>query len=210
MNLKESLSKYLEDLSSSSPTPGGGNVSALCGVLSSSLGMMVCSLTIGKKKYLHFEKEAILLKEKLENARHDFLYLAEKDNEAFDKVMDAFKLPKETEEDKEARKEAIERATFDAAIVPADVIKKCREIIPLLGEIAENGNQNSLSDAGVAFSLISTAAQGAFMNVLINCASLSNQVTANEFLVKTEIIYNEIREEAGAAVDKIMKKMRSN
>jgi len=188
MKLNESLNKYLDDLSSSSPTPGGGNVSALCGVLASSLGMMVCGLTIGKKKYLHFEKEAVLLKEKLDNARQEFLNLAEKDNEAFDKV--------------------IEKATFDAAVVPADVIKKCKEIIEFLNDVAEKGNQNSLSDAGVALSLVSTAAQGAFMNVLINCASLSNQVAANEFLVKTEIIYNEVREETGAAVEKIIRKMR--
>ncbi len=208
MNLNDSLKKYLDDLSSSSPTPGGGNVSALCGVLASSLGSMVCNLTIGKKKYLHFEKEAMQLKEKLGTAKEDFLMLAEKDNQAFDKVMAAFKLPKETDDDKTARKEAIESATLDAAVVPAEVIKKCKEIIPLLNTIAENGNQNSLSDAGVAVSLISTAAQGAFMNVLINCASLSNQVAANEFLVKTEIIYNEVKDEAGASVNAIIKKMR--
>ena len=208
MNLNESLNKYLDDLSSSSPTPGGGNVSALCGVLATSLGIMVCNLTIGKKRYLHFELQASELKEKLGAAKEEFIALANKDNAAFDKVMNAFKLSKETDDEKAIRINAIEKATFEAAAVPAEVINKCRALLPLLKAIAENGNQNSLSDAGVAISLASTAAQGAFMNVVINCSSLSNQVAANEFLVKAEIIYNEVKNEAGAFVDTIIKKMR--
>ncbi len=98
MDLSISLQDYLNSLSSSSPTPGGGNVSALCGVLAASLGQMVCALTIGKKKYHDFEEEAKKIHGELLVFQHDLLELAKKDNEAFDKVMDAFKLPKETEE----------------------------------------------------------------------------------------------------------------
>jgi formiminotetrahydrofolate cyclodeaminase len=209
MDTKKSLQSYFEDLSSSSPTPGGGNVSALCGVLASALGEMVCNLTIGKKKYLEFEDEARIYLKKFESLKKDFITLAGKDNLAFEKVMEAFKLPKETEEQKEARKFAIDAATMDAAIIPSEVIIKCKELIPLLERIAEKGNQNSLSDAGTALTLASAAAEGAYLNVVINCFGLLNQITASEFLQKSEIIYREIKERSESIISHIIERMRN-
>lgn len=196
MNLQSSLEQYLTDLASASPTPGGGNVSALCGVLSASLGQMVCSLTIGKKKYLDVEEELKKIKEKLKDLSGDFLSLAEKDNKAFDKVMQSFKLPKETDQQKSERAAAIDAATMEAAIVPAEVIIKCDQMLSLLQTVAEKGNKNSLSDAGVAISLVSAAAEGAFLNVAINCSGLSNRQSANEFMIKSELLYSRIKEKA--------------
>ena len=207
MELKKSLQNYIDELSSNSPTPGGGNVAALCGVLASSLGEMVCNLTIGKKKYLDFESEVKELKNKFETFKKDFLTLAERDNEAFDRVMDAFKLPKETEAEKAFRSSAIDHATIEAAYVPEEVIIKCKEIIPLLKTIAEKGNQNSVSDAGVAISLVSAAAEGAFLNVAINCSGLSNRETANKLLTKSEMIYHEIKENSARLTSQIIKRM---
>lgn len=192
MNLSNTLEQYLNDLSSNSPTPGGGNVAALCGALSSSLGAMVCGLTIGKKKYLEVEAEMIQLKDKLTGFRNKFVELGNNDNKAFDQVMLAFKLPKETESEKEERSKKIEEATLGAAEVPAEVMRACRELIPLIKTIIEKGNRNSLSDAGVAAILIETAAKGAFLNVLINCASLNNQTIANEIKKRAEIQIEEI------------------
>lgn len=209
MKTQKSLKNYLDELSSNSPTPGGGNVSALCGVLASSLGVMVCNLTIGKKKYLEFEQEAKDLILILEAFKNDFLTLADKDNLSFDKVMEAFKLPKESDEQKVLRKEAIDKATMEAAIVPADVINKCKDLLPMLELIAEKGNQNSLSDAGVAISLTSTAAEGAFLNVAINCSGLSNQTEAAEFLKNAESIYEDIKKKKNQIISKIILKMKS-
>ncbi|MDR3628541.1 MAG: cyclodeaminase/cyclohydrolase family protein [Ignavibacteriaceae bacterium] len=209
MKTQKSLKNYLDELSSNSPTPGGGNVSALCGVLASSLGVMVCNLTIGKKKYLEFEQEAKDLILILEAFKNDFLTLADKDNLSFDKVMEAFKLPKESDEQKTLRKEAIDKATMEAAIVPADVINKCKDLLPMLELIAEKGNQNSLSDAGVAISLTSTAAEGAFLNVAINCSGLSNQTEAAEFLKNAESIYEDIKKKKNQIISKIILKMKS-
>lgn len=207
MDLHKSLQNYFDELSSSSPTPGGGNVAALCGVLASSLGEMVCNLTVGKKKYLDFEHEAKELMTKFDSFKKGFLTLAERDNEAFDRVMDAFKLPKETEAQKAFRSSAIEHATLEAALVPEEVIIKCKELLPHLEKIAEKGNQNSLSDAGVAISLVATAAEGAFLNVAINCSGLSNQVTAQEFLKKSEFIYNEIKDKSARLISQLIKRM---
>ncbi len=210
MDTKKTLQKYLEELSSNSPTPGGGNVAALCGVLSASLGVMVCNLTIGKKKYLDVENEMKDLKEKLNAYAEKFILLGKNDNEAFDRVMDAFKLPKETDEQKMMRSEAIEKATFEAAYVPAEVIKNCREVIPLLETISQKGNQNSLSDAGVAIAVISAASQGAFLNVLINYASLTDKQKAAELLSNADMVNNEVKDESLFLLGEITQKLKGN
>jgi len=205
--LTKTLSVYIDELSSNSPTPGGGNVSALCGVLSASLGAMVCNLTIGKKKYADVEEEMKSIKEKLEGYKSKFLDLAEKDNEAFDKVMEAFKLPKETDEEKSAREKKIEEATIEAAAVPSDVIKLCADVIPMIDTISRKGNKNSASDAGVAALLISTAAQGAFLNVAINCSSLKNQTIAAELMKKAEIYTDEVKKQSSYIIVQLNKEL---
>ena len=209
MDLTKSLNSYLEELSSNSPTPGGGNVSALSGSLACNLGIMVCNLTIGKKKYMEVEDEIKEVKTKLENLNDTFLDLAAKDNLAFDKVMEAFKLPKESEEQKKLRSEKIEEATLEAAVVPSEVISTARKALPYIQRVAEKGNQNSVSDAGVALSLLSTAAEGAFLNVVINCTSLSNKTVGREFMKKSEIIYEEVKNMSGSLITIIKSKLNN-
>jgi len=193
MNESKTISEYLTELSSSAPVPGGGNVAAFCGALASSLGIMVCNLTIGKKKYADVENEMISIKEKLEIYKKKFLELAEQDNQAFNNVMEAMKLPKENEEQIEIRSKKIEDATLHATEIPSEVIKNCSSILPLLKIIIDKGNKNSISDAGVAISLIKSAAQSAYMNVLINCKSLSNQTIASEIQKSIQVIFNEVQ-----------------
>lgn len=207
MNLSKTMQEYFNELSSNSPTPGGGNVAALCGALSASLGAMVCNLTIGKKKYADVENEMIGLKNKLENFQKQFFELAKKDNEAFDNVMAAFKLPKETDEEKSIRTNAIEQATLGAAEVPSEVIKNCYELLPIIKTVAEKGNKNSLSDAGVAASLIKTSSFGAYLNVLINCASLNNQTIADEIRKRMTILNDDINRQASFILDSITKSL---
>ena len=192
MELSKSLNEYLTELSSNSPTPGGGNVAALCGTLSASLGTMVCNLTIGKKKYAEVESEMSTIKTELEKYRTIFSELGQKDNAAFNKVMEVFKLPKETDGDKEIRSKKIEEATIGAAEIPLEVLKNCIEMLPLLKTVGEKGNKNSLSDAGVAVAVIQAAAKGAYLNVMINCSTLQNQTIANEIRKSTDIIIDEI------------------
>jgi formiminotetrahydrofolate cyclodeaminase len=207
MDTSLSINHYLEELSSNSPTPGGGNVSAFCGTLASSLGIMVCNLTIGKKKYLESEEELKVLKKKLEKVQDDFLILAEDDNKAFEKVMEALKLPKETDAQITKRSKKIEEATIGAGVVPYRVIYLCKNIIPMLMVIAEKGNQNSLSDAGVAISLISSAAQGAFLNVLINCSSYKDNFGAKDILSRSKSDFIEVTEACRKGLEIIEKKL---
>jgi methenyltetrahydrofolate cyclohydrolase len=204
MNLSKSMQEYFNELSSNFPTPGGGNVAALCGALSSSLGIMVCNLTIGKKKYADVENEMINTKRKLEEYQHLFFELAEKDNQAFDKVMQAFRLPKETDSEKDIRNKNIEGATLVAAEIPSNVINACAELLPLLRIIIHKGNRNSLSDAGVAALLVNTASKAAYLNVLINCGSLSNQKFANELKKRVDIQIQEISHSCELLIDQVV------
>ncbi len=208
MNLEKSLKNYFEELASNSPTPGGGNVSALCGALSASLGAMVCGLTIGKKKYAEVEAEMIDLKGKLESAQGEFFVLGQKDNSAFDLVMDAFKLPKETEDEKAARNKKIEEATIGAGKVPASVIAKCAEILPYIKTVVEKGNKNSLSDAGVAAKLIASAAYGAYLNVLINCSSYKGNAEAAQLLESSEDLLNKINRDTNEINESVVKELK--
>ena len=209
MDYTITLNDYLESISSKAPTPGGGNVSAFSGVLAASLSIMVCNLTIGKKKYVDVESEMMEIKKDLENLKSRFSELADEDNKAFDKVMEAFKLPKETDEEKLERAAKIDEATLGAAEVPSEVVNVCKQILPNIKTIVIKGNQNSLSDAGVAASLVNTAAEGAFLNVLINCTSLSNRTLGNEFLKRTEIIYEEVKKSCAEIIELVNNKLRS-
>lgn len=210
MDTSKTLQNYLDELSSNSPTPGGGNVAALCGALSSSLATMVCNLTIGKKKYAEVESEMISLKEKLEIYQKKFIELGKKDNLAFDKVMNAFKLPKDTDEQKENRNKEIENATIGAAEIPSEVMQTAKELLPLLKIIIEKGNRNSLSDVGVAAALVETASKGAYLNVIINCASLNNQIIAQEMKKRADIVLQETCNESESLVQKVISSISSN
>ena len=209
MDYSMTLNDYLESLSSKAPTPGGGNVSAFCGVLAASLTIMVCNLTIGRKKYADVESEMIEIKNDLENLKNRFSELADEDNKAFEKVMETFKLPKETDEEKLEKAAKIDEATLGAAEVPSEVVNVCKQILPKIRTIVIKGNQNSLSDTGVAASLVNTAAEGAFLNVLINCTALSNQTLGNEFLKRTEIIYEEVKNSYIEIIELVNNKLRS-
>ncbi len=189
-----SFTGYIEQLSSNSPTPGGGNVSATCGILASSLGEMVCNLTIGKKKYLEVEAEITKLKEILSSKKDIFEKLAEEDNLAFDKVMEAFKLPKATDEEKEFRINQIEIATLKAMAVPLSVMRNCYDLLEPLKIISSKGNKNSVSDTGVAVLLAQSGAKGAYLNVLINGSSLKHLNSSIEMIKEADLLISQIDE----------------
>jgi formiminotetrahydrofolate cyclodeaminase len=162
------LNGFLAGLASDSPTPGGGSVAALAGALGAALNSMVANLTIGKKKYVDVEADMKDALEKAEALRLELTQLIDEDANAFDKVMTAMKLPKETDEEKAARKAAMQASLIDAATVPLAVMEKCVDVIRLSKVVAEKGNKNAVSDAGVAALMGRAGAHAARLNVLIN------------------------------------------
>ena len=167
-----SLASFLDELASSSPAPGGGSVAALAGAIGSALTSMVCNLTIGKKKYQDVELEMKNVHLKSEGLRRIFSKLVEQDTEAFNKVMEAYGLPKDSEDQKALRSAAIQEATKEAALVPLEVMKHVVDAMTLTKIVAEKGNANSVSDAGVSALMFHAACESAALNVQINLASI--------------------------------------
>ncbi len=174
MLTEKTVNEFLNELASNSPAPGGGSVAALAGALGSALTAMVCNLTIGKKKYIDVEEEIKNVLEKIEPIRKLFTELIDKDTQAFNKVMEAYSLPKESDAQKAIRSAAIQSATKEAALVPLEVMKHCIDALALTKVVAEKGNTNSISDAGVAALMLQAATQGAALNVKINLASIND------------------------------------
>lgn len=175
MTRDQIIEEYLEDLSSKSPVPGGGGASALAGALGASLGMMVASLTIGKKTYRDVEEEVIDEKEHLHSMQQVFLRLADKDEEVFLPLSRAYGMPRSTEQEKATRAAFMEQALYDAVLVPLSVMETALGAFETLKALSLVGSKLAISDAGVAASYLLTALNGASMNVLINVKSMKNE-----------------------------------
>jgi len=171
MNVREFCNETLSD----SPAPGGGSVAALMGALGASLGGMVANLSAGKRgwddKLEYFSNWAV----KAQNLKDELLALVDEDTNAFNKVMDAFALPKNSPEEKAACEEAIQEATKHAAEVPLKVMKTAAKSYELLSEMASNGNPASVSDVGVGALATRACIGGAAMNVRINLGQLKDK-----------------------------------
>lgn len=174
MLTNRTVSQFLDELASSSPAPGGGSVAALAGALGAALTAMVCQLTIGKKKYTEVQEEMRRILSQAEDLRGQFTSLVDRDTEAFNKVMEAFGLPKDTEPQKVLRAAAIKEATKEATLVPLEVMKHCIDAHALAQAVADKGNSNSVSDAGVSALMIHAACEGAALNVKINLNGLDD------------------------------------
>jgi formiminotetrahydrofolate cyclodeaminase len=170
----KSVAKFLDELASNSPAPGGGSVAALAGALGAALTSMVCNLTVGKKKYAGVEAEMQSVLRQAEELRAVFSSVIDKDTEAFNKVMEAYGLPKDTDEQQALRTAAIQAATKEAALVPLGVMKHAIDSLALAKTVAERGNTNSVSDAGVSALLLNAACEGAALNVEINLSGISD------------------------------------
>lgn len=174
------LTEFADELSSDSPAPGGGSVAALCGSLSAALSSMVASLTWSKKGMESTRPEMKEIGEAGQRLKDWFMDAVDRDTEAFNDVIAARRLPRKSEEDRRARERAIELANQSATRVPLAVLEKAVEALDLADRVAERGNPNSVSDAGVAGACALAAAEGAALNVRINLPSLTDEKAAAE------------------------------
>ncbi len=168
------VSEFLHETASKSPAPGGGSAAAFAAALGSALLSMACRLTIGKKKYSGVQSEIEFVLKKSESLLEQCTAAIDEDTRAFNAVMDAFALPKETEELKILRTAAVQEAMKYAALVPLKLMELCSEGIGLSGILLEKGNQNSLSDIGVAALMFKAACEGAALNVAVNLSTLDD------------------------------------
>ena len=171
----KSLEAFVNELSSSSPTPGGGSVAALSGALGAALVSMVCSLTIGKKKYAEVQEDVAELRRQSERLRTQLIGLIEADGQVFTQVSQAMKMPRNTDEEKEKRAAKLEEALKAATNVPMEVAETCVAVMNLCRPAAEKGNVNAVSDAGVAILMAEAGLRSASLNVLINLGWITDQ-----------------------------------
>ncbi len=201
MNLRQFCNETLSD----SPAPGGGSVAALMGALGVSLGGMVANLSAGKRgwddKLDYFSDWAV----KAQQLKDELLVLVDEDTAAFNKVMDAFALPKDSAEEKETRAAAIQLATKGAAEIPLKVMETASKSYQLLSEMAENGNPASVSDVGVGLLAVRACVEGAAMNVRINLAGLKDEKSKSALLKKLQ----RIRAESEAQFRRIIQVVES-
>lgn len=169
-----SVKDFLAKTAGSDPVPGGGSIAALNAAIASALTEMVANLTIGKKKYE--DKEGLMRKivAITENYRASFMKDIDADSEAYNNVFAAFKLPKETDEEKIERNNQIQEATKIAAEIPMEVARKAVDIMDVIVQVADQGNQNAITDACVAIMTARTAAISAILNVKINLSSIKD------------------------------------
>ena len=186
--VKMDLTSFANETASESPAPGGGSISAYCGALGVALGTMVANLSSHKAgwddRWEEFSEWAVngqQLKDKL-------LFLVDEDTNAFNKIMDAFSLPKSTDEEKNVRTKAIQTATKYAIEIPFEVMKTAYASLELIKQMAVEGNPNSVSDAGVGALCIRTAVMGAYLNVKINAGGLKDKDFVDNILAAAELI----------------------
>ena len=180
MLIDKKISNFLDELASNSPTPGGGSVAALAGALGVALISMVGNLTVGKKKYEDVEEDIKKMISSSEKLRYELSQLIEEDVKVFNNFMATYKMPKETEDEKKIRAEMIQESLIKAAKVPLRVAYKCLDILSLSKEVAEKGNINVVSDAGVAVLMAEAALESAILNVKINLKMIKDEKTKEE------------------------------
>jgi len=182
----KTVAGFADELSRDSPAPGGGSVAALAGALGAALAAMVANLTHRKKGYEAQWDAMDRVAARGQDLKAKLLHAVDEDTAAFTRLMDAFALPKETPEEKKKRGKAIREATRGATLVPLAVLETAADVIALADEVVRDGNQNSLSDGGVAALMGRTCAQGAYYNVLINLKGISDEVFVSEHRARAD------------------------
>ena len=184
------IQTFLDELASKSSTPGGGSAAAIMGAMGAALVSMVCNLTIGKQNYLDVEDDMKDVLRRAEELRERLTDMVRADVEVFDQVMAAYGLPKETDLQKTARSEAIQAALRAATEVPLKCARACAEAIALSHRVAEKGNRNVISDAGVAVLAAYAALRSAALNVYINAGAIKDTSFVEERLAELGQITN--------------------
>ncbi len=186
--VRMTLKGFASETASESPAPGGGSISAYMGALGAALGTMVANLSAHKRGWDDRWKEFSDWAEKGQAIMNELVSLVDEDTAAFDKIMAAFGLPKGTEEEKQARADAIEEATLYASQVPLRTMKASFRVFEVARAMATEGNPNSVSDAGVGALAARSAVLGACLNVKINAVGLADKVKATELISEAEEI----------------------
>lgn len=193
MLVDKTLIEFLEETASNQPVPGGGSIAAQSGATAAALVEMVANLTIGKKAYEDVSDEMKEIAIQAASLRKELVKAIDEDSEAFKAVMEAYKLPKETEYEKEIRNDAIQNHTKQAAMIPLEVAKRSAEVIALSREVVLKGNKNAITDGAVSAMMARTAALSAIYNIKINLGSIKDKNFVSQVSKEIETIEKAVR-----------------
>jgi formiminotetrahydrofolate cyclodeaminase len=202
----QTVARFLEELASSAPTPGGGTAAAVAGAMGASLAEMVTALTLAREKYAPAHGAMREIAKRAAAAREELLLLSREDSEAYDEVVAARRLPKGTDSEKAAREQKLARANLRATEVPLRTARAAAGLLEGLPELAEKGNPNAASDAGTAATLLEAAVQGALLNVAINLPGIPDPAVAEEIRREAETL----QVDAGRLRDRVLGLVRSH
>lgn len=203
-----SLSSFLNDLGSDLPAPGGGAVSGLSGALGAALGRMVASLTLGRKKYESFAGDAALAAEQLAKMIPAFMDLSERDAKAYSGYIQAASMPKNTEQEIAARREAMQKAIRNSADVPFQTLVCCRKALVLLESLYGRSNITCVGDLAAGAMELSCAAQTAWLNILANLPYFSSREDAKALLCEARDLLLYVTENASSLYQRIETDLR--
>ena len=208
MTEKKKIEEFLGELSSKAPVPGGGGASAIGGAIGNGLGQMVANLTIGKKKYAEYEEELKELLERMKELQRGFTDLADRDGEVFAPLAAAYRLPYETDLEKQYKDQVMEASLLAASLIPMQIMETCMEMLAILSVLAEKGSRMAISDVGVGVQFIRASLTGAAMNVFINTGSMKNRDEAERLNERAQLMIDRGTEAADEIYDKILKGLK--
>lgn len=201
------VTAFAEETASESPAPGGGSISAYMGAIGAALGTMVANLSSHKAGWDARWEEFSDWAEKGQSLMTELIYLVDEDTRSFNKIMDAFGLPKKTDEDKAARTKAIQDATLYATQVPFRVMKASYEVFDIIEQMAKEGNPNSVTDAGVGALAVRSAVLGAWLNVRINAAGIKDRALVEPMLEQAAKIAAAAQQRENAIIEVVNTKL---
>ncbi len=186
------IKEFLREVVSRNPVPGGGSVAALAGALSAALSEMVSNLTIGKRGYEELDDEMKEIALETQKYREKLVEYVDKDSEAYNGVMVAYKMPKETEVERDIRSIELQKSMKHAALVPLEIAHDTFHLIQLAGKLVRKGNKSAVTDGAVATMMARTAAHSAIYNVKVNLESIKDKMFVNEVSEKLQTLENEV------------------
>lgn len=201
------IDSFLDLLASPSPTPGGGGIAALTGAMSAGLLSMVCNLTIGKERYADVQEEVRQLLAETERLRSELLTLVDEDARAFNRIMEGYRLPKGSEEEKRVRTAQIQEATIEASRVPLEIARRCARLIELAELAARTTNVQAIGDVAMAAYLAEGAIRGAVINIDINLRSVKDQSAVRHLKEEAEALLPGLDDRVAEAIEKGMARL---
>tara|TARA_Y100001968_G_scaffold149637_1_gene136854 strand:+ start:1428 stop:3131 length:1704 start_codon:yes stop_codon:yes gene_type:complete len=204
------LTNFLQETASESPAPGGGSISAYIGSLAAALTTMVANLSSHKRGWDEKWEEFSVLAEKSQEYIIHLEQLVDKDTDAFNQIIDCFRLSEKTEKEKEIKQDLIQKATLNAIEIPLQVMKKSLELMKLIQVLVEKGNPNSVSDVGVAALCARSAVLGAHLNVVINAKDYTNKTHRNNLLKEANMLKKNAIKQEHKIIEATLKKISIN